>query len=316
MAMDRLGAMEVFVRVVDSGSFSAAANQIGVGQPAVSKAISQLEHRLGVSLLVRSSRGLSPTEAGQSFYERAKRCIEEANEAELAARGAGAGLTGRLRFCAAVTFARLCIIPHLPTFLVAHPDLKIDAILDDRNIDLVGEGIDVALRMGVLTDSAITVRKIGQSRRLVLGTPAYFEEAGEPSTPADLARHRAVIYARRGGGTSWTFCKGDAEEAVTLSDSFQISAAEGVRSAVFANLGLCVASEWMFQPELESGAVRRVMRDWTLPTLDLWAAFPAGRRASAKAREFAAFVEDQLKLSRLGAADFGENEEKRRPAST
>lgn len=313
--MDRLAAMEVFVRVVDSGSFSAAANQIRVGQPAISKAISQLERHLGVSLLVRSSRGLSPTEAGQNFYERAKRCIEEANEAELAARGAGAGLTGRLRFCAAVTFARLCVIPHLPLFLAAHPDLKVEAILDDRNVDLVGEGIDVALRMGMLTDSAMTARKIGQSRRLVLGTPSYFEDAGEPSTPADLTRHRAVIYARGGGGSTWTFCKGANEEAVTLSDKLQISAAEGVRAAVFANLGLCVASEWMFHPDLQSGRVRQVMRDWTLPTLDLWAAFPAGRRASAKARAFAAFVEDQLRLSNLGAQGLAENESKPRSAA-
>jgi len=313
--MDRLGAMEVFVRVVESGSFSAAAKQIRVGQPAVSKTISQLEHHLGVSLLVRSPRGLSPTEAGQNFYERAKRCIEEATEAELAARGVGAGLSGRLRFCAAVTFARLHVIPHLPRFLARHPDLKVEAILDDRNVDLVGEGIDVALRMGVLANSSMTARKIGQSRRLVLGTPSYFEKLGEPSTPGELARHPAVIYDQGGGGTTWTFRNGAEEETATLNDSLRITAVEGVRAALFADLGLCVASAWMFQPELDSGRVKEVMRNWTLPHLDLWAAFPTGRRASAKARAFAAFVEDQLSLCNL-AADARPHDEKQPSRAT
>jgi DNA-binding transcriptional LysR family regulator len=299
--VDRLASMEVFVRVVETGSFSGAARQLRVGQPAVSKAVAQLEERLGVSLLLRSSRGLTPTEAGQNFYERAKRAIEEADEAELAARGAGAMLSGRLRFSAAVTFARLHVIPQLPLFLAAHPALKVEAILDDRNVDLIGEGIDVALRMGVLADSAMIARKIGQSCRLVVGTPAYFEKAGEPSTPADLAHHQAVIYAQQGGGVTWSFRRGTAEETVTLNDGIRITAAEGVRAAVFADLGLCVASEWMFQPDLDEGRVKQVMLDWRLPSLDLWAAFPTGRRATAKARAFAAFVEDRLKRTKLAA---------------
>jgi DNA-binding transcriptional LysR family regulator len=134
--------MEVLVRVVETGSFSGAAKQLRVGQPAVSKTIAQLEGRLGVSLLLRSSRGLTPTEAGQNFYERAKRSIEEADEAELAAREAGNGLAGRLRFSAGVTCGRLHIMPRLPLFLAAHPELVVEAILDDRNVDLIEEGID------------------------------------------------------------------------------------------------------------------------------------------------------------------------------
>src|SRR5216683_274919 len=295
MAMDRLTAMEVFVRVVETDSFSAAARQLRVGQSAVSKTIAQLEERLGVSLLLRSSRGLTPTEAGQNFYERAKRSIEEADEAELAARGAGASLSGRLRFNAGVTLARLHIIPRLPLFLAAHPELTVEAILDDHNVDLIAEGIDVALQVGTLADSTMVARKIGQSRRLVLGTPSYFEKAGEPSTPAELADHQAVIYAHAAGGATWSFRSGTAEETVTLNDSVRITAAEGVREAVFAGLGLCVASEWMFQPDLDNGRVKQVMPAWTLPSLALWAAFPTGRRASAKARAFTAFVEDQLR---------------------
>jgi len=147
--MNRLVAMETFVRVIEAGSFSGAAKQLRVGQPAVSKTIAQLEDRLGVRLLLRSTHGLTPTEAGRSFYERAKRSIEEAEEAELAARGAGATLSGRLRVCAPVTFARLQVVPRLPAFLAEHPAIDLDMVLDDRNIDLIEAGIDVALLSGV-----------------------------------------------------------------------------------------------------------------------------------------------------------------------
>ncbi len=187
--MDRFAAMEAFVRVLDTGSFSAAARQLHVGQPAISKTIAQLEDSLGVKLMLRSTHGLAATEAGQRYYERAKRAIEEAEEADLAARGAGSGLAGRLRICAAVTFASHHVIPHLPTFLAAHPALETEVVMDDRAIDLIEDGIDVALRMGVLPDSNLSARKIGHCRRLVVGTPAYFARAGEPTAPGDFLGH-------------------------------------------------------------------------------------------------------------------------------
>ena len=176
--MDRMAAMETFVRVVDAGSFSGAAKQLRLGQPAVSKTIAQLEERLGVRLLLRSTHGLKPTEAGRNFYQRARRAIEEADEAELAARGAAASLSGRLRICAPVTFARLHVMPRLALFLAEHPALEVDVLLSDANKDLIGEGIDVALRLGQLADSSFTARRIGQSRRRVIGSPAYFEAMG------------------------------------------------------------------------------------------------------------------------------------------
>ena len=153
--MDRLAAMEAFVRVVDAGSFSGAAKQLRLGQPAVSKTIAQLEDRLGVRLLLRSTHGLMPTEAGRNFYERAKRAIEEADEAELTARGAAATLSGRLRICGPLTFARLHVMPRLSTFLTEHPSLDIDVVLEDRDIDLIAAGIDVALLIGRLADLAV-----------------------------------------------------------------------------------------------------------------------------------------------------------------
>src|ERR1700753_3518708 len=165
--MDRLQALTTFVKVVETGSFSGAARQRGVGQPAVSKTIAQLEDRLQVRLLVRTSHALAPTDAGLRFYERARLAIQEVEEAELEARGAGAGLTGRLRISAATTFARLLIIPRLPEFLAQHPSLDIDFLLDDRAIDLVAEGVDLSLRMGDLADSTAVARKIATGARCV-----------------------------------------------------------------------------------------------------------------------------------------------------
>jgi DNA-binding transcriptional LysR family regulator len=287
--MDRLAAMETFIRVVETGSFSGAARQLRVGQPAVSKTIAQLENYLGVKLLTRSTRGLMPTEAGLGYLDRARRSVEEAGEAEVAARGAGTALKGRLRICAAVTFARIHLIPLLPQFLAKHPDLELEIVLDDRQIDLVQEGIDMALRMGKLTDSALTARRISRCKRLVLGTPAYFKRAGTPQTPADLSKHQTVIYLQE--GSVWSFRRESSEASVTVRSRLRVSAAEGVRAAVLADVGLAIASEWMFSPELRSGAVRAVLSDWSLPPHDLWAVFPTGRAATAKVRTFVDFFE-------------------------
>ena len=287
--MDRLQAMTAFVRVVETGSFSAAARQIGVGQPAISKTIAQLEDRLQVRLLIRSTHGLTPTDAGLRFFERARNAIQEADEAELDAKGAGAGLSGRLRICAATTFARIMVLPHLSQFMESHPELEVDIILDDRVIDLVSEGVDVALRMGELADSSAVARKLATGRRSVIATPIYLERHGVPVVPADLSAHQAVVYTQL--GNAWTFSREGTQASVTVSGRARFSAAEGIRTAILSHMGLAVASDWMFAPELADGTVRRVLEDWELPPIDLWAVFPTGRLASAKARAFAEFAE-------------------------
>ena len=304
--MDRLAAMEAFIRVVDAGSFSDAAKQLRIGQPAASKTIAQLEDWLGVRLLLRSTHRLTPTEAGRNFYDRAKRAIEEADEVELAARGAAATLSGRMRFCGPLTFTRLLVMPCLSSFLTEYPALDIDVVLEDRDLDLVAAGIDVALLIGGLADSAVTARKIGQCQRRVIGTPAYFEEKGVPQTPADLLAHEAIIYAQRDGGANWTFRQGTSETTVTVNGRLRVSATEGVREGVLAGLGFAIASEWPFAPELKSGAVISVLDNWSLAPVDLWAVFPTGRQASTKARAFASFIESQMSMSRFSAFGSGQ----------
>jgi DNA-binding transcriptional LysR family regulator len=295
--------METFVRVLDAGSFSGAAKQLKIGQPAVSKSVAQLEQRLGVRLLMRSTHGVSPTEAGQKYYDHARRAIEEADQADMAARGAGASLAGHLRVNVGVTLGKLHVVPLLPSFLAAHPNLSVDLILDDRLVNLIEEGVDIGLWLGPLADSSLSARKVATSRRLVLGTPEYFERAGIPRSPAELNRHAAVIYTQdRGGSDTWTFRQDASSMSVNISGRLRVSASEGVRAAVLSGMGLAIAPEWMFAAELASGAVRPILGEWTLPPSDMWAVFASGRMANAKARAFAALLETELGKARFGAS--------------
>src|SRR5260370_29646548 len=185
---DRLAAMEAFVRVVDAGSFSGAAKQLRIGHLAFPKTIAQLKDGLAVRLLLRSTHRLMPTEAGRSFYERAKRAIEEADEAELAARGAAITLSGRLRFCAPLTFTRLHVMPALSIFLTEHPALDIDVVLEDRDLDLIAAGIEVGLLIGRLSASAATPPTKRRGPRRGVGTPRHFQgRGGAPNPPWPLA---------------------------------------------------------------------------------------------------------------------------------
>jgi DNA-binding transcriptional LysR family regulator len=171
-------------------------------------------------------------------------------------------------------------------------------VLDDRNVDLVQEGIDVGLRMGRLVDSSLTARRIASVRHVVVGTPTYFARAGEPTAPGELSAHH---YAQKGGGAIWIFRRDGVEISITLEGRLRVSAAEGVRAAVFAGAGIAIASEWMFAPEIADGTVKPVLQNWELPRIDLWAVFPAGRTATTKARTFVSFVQEILNPSSSGA---------------
>lgn len=297
--MCRLREMEMFVRVVETGSFSAAARDFKIGQPAISKMIAGLEDRLSVRLLARSTRKLSPTEAGRAFYDRALRTITEAIEAEAVARRAGAGLEGRLRVSVPVTFARMHLVPTLSAFLDGHPKLQLELVMEDRTIDLVAENIDVALCWGALKDSALVARKLTQAERLVVASPAYLARRGVPNTPADLFEHNAIVYDQSSGGEDWRFRRGTSEVSVRIQRRLTLSAAEGVRAAIIAGQGFAISARWMFAPELESGEVVRVLDGWTLPPIDLWVIYPSGRLTSAKARTFVKWVEKMISGSPL-----------------
>ena len=295
--MDRFQSLECFVRVVETGSFTAAARDLGLGQPTVSKLVSALEERLGVRLLIRSTRRLAVTESGRTLYDRARGVLVELDEAEAGARGVAAELTGRLRVCAPVTFTRLHIAPRLGSFLSAHPKVNLEMILDDRFIDLLEENIDVAIRTGPLADSSQTARKLGSGERHVLARSDYFGKHGPPRTPADLARHEAILYARQSAGEErWQFRHRDdgRETIVRPTSRLRFSAAEGVRAAVLAGLGFAVASRWLFADELKRGEVVSLFPRWRLSAVDIWTVLPAGRMPSARARAFVRWLEGAL----------------------
>ena len=298
--MDLIIAMRSFVRVYEAGSFSMAAKHLGLGQPAVSKSVAQLEGRLGVPLFLRSTRGLTPTDEAHTFYEHAVRTMDEAELALKAVRGEPATLTGRLRVSGTITFVRQHIIPQLPVFLAQHPGLEIDLMLDDGNVGLIEEGVEVALRMGKLPSSNLVARRIGRCRRVVVATPDYFKQRGTPLLPEDLIEHPAIVFSRGEGGEEVRFVKAEVSRDVVLRPKLRISALEGVRAAVLAGMGVAVASEWIFTEELAGGQVCEALADWEMSRLDLWAVLPGGRHASPKARAFIAFVEEQLTKTPYG----------------
>lgn len=289
--MDRLVAMKQFATVVEAGSFSAAARRLNMGQPAVSKAIANLEEYLGVRLLTRTTRAQHLTEAGQRYYERARIVLDEADEAESAAREAATSLAGRLRLAAPPTYAALHMLPRLSEFLDAHPDLTIDLILDDRWVDLIEEGVDLAIRLGKPADSSLIARRLGTSQRLLVASRAYLDRMGAPGTPEDLLAHRTIAYSQFEGPTAWSFTRGTAAVSIAVQPTLRVSAAEGMRSCILSGLGIGMGSRLMFTPELAAGTVRPVLTEWSLSPLDVWAMFPSGRKSSRRARAFVDWLE-------------------------
>lgn len=297
--MDRLQAMRQFVTVVDAGSFSAAARLLGMGQPAVSKAIATLEDYLGVRLMVRTTRSHSLTEAGQRFYERARVTLDEADAAEAAARDEASALSGRLRISAPIVYASFQIVPRLAAFLAGHPGLSVDLVLDDRRIDLVEEGVDLAIRAGDLGDSTLVARRIDRTRRMIVGSRAYLDMHGAPESPAALQEHQVITYTGFQGPTAWNFRRGTSNISVAVKGRLKVSAAEGLRAAILAGLGLGMVSERMIEAELASGLIQPVLSDWELASIDVWAIFPTGRRPTARARLFADWLTAELQASAL-----------------
>lgn len=292
--MDRLDAMRMFVRVVESGSFSAVARELGVGQPAVSKQIARLEANLGAQLLRRTSRSMSVTEAGQTFYEAAVRIVENLAAAESLIGHGQAAPSGLVRVTLAPVFARLYVVPYLPAFLGRYPDITVELLVSERTLNLIEEGIDLAIHNGNLLDSTLTVRKIATTPIVTVATPAYLAARGEPMTPGDLERHSCVIFAPRGEPRPWGF-RGKVGPIVHQPGGrFRTADAEQIRAAVLANLGLAHAPGWLFAPEIASGAVRTVLDGYQPDPLPISTVHPAGRRLPTKVRVFMEFLVDAL----------------------
>jgi DNA-binding transcriptional LysR family regulator len=295
MVVDRLDAIRLFVRVVESGSFSAVAREAGVSQSAVSKQIAALEAHLGAQLLRRTSRSMTLTDAGQTFYESAVRLVGEFELAEsLIGRGQLAP-SGLVRVTVAPVFGRLYIVPRLPEFFARYPDISIELSASERTINLIEEGVDLAIHIGELASSSMIVKKIAPTPIITVATPAYLAARGVPATPSDLDQHSCVIFTLRQEPRPWEF-KGEPLAIVHHpKGNFRTSDAEQIRAAVLANLGLAQTLGWLFAPEIASGAVRVVLQNYEPGSFVISAVHPAGRRLPTKVRAFIDFLTDIFK---------------------
>ncbi|WP_346831147.1 LysR family transcriptional regulator [Pseudomonas abietaniphila] len=286
--MDTLEAMTVFVRVVERGSFSAVARELGTTQPTVSKQISALEQRLGGRLIARSTRQLSLTDEGQRYYQQCREILAAVDNAEHSFQTGREGVAGPLRIASSVSFGRLQIAPRLHRFLQRYPDVTIDLQLSDQNVDLVSEGVDVALRIGDLKDSSLIARQIGLTRRLTVASPAYLKHYHAPQSPDDLTRHNCILFNLLEQFDTWTFNAGQYQ--VQVSGNVRSNNSEAIRQMVLSGLGISLSPSWLYRDDIEAGRVIRVLEDYTHSSLPIHAVSPANRRQSARIRAFVDFL--------------------------
>jgi DNA-binding transcriptional LysR family regulator len=293
---DRLTALRVFVRTAHTESFSRTARELGLSQPSVSRILAGLERELGSALLVRTTRAVTLTTAGADYLARIEPILAALAEADHATRGTGE-LRGVLRVALSSSFGVREVIPRLPVFLAQHPALRIDLGINDMRQDLIADGVDVALRFGVLADSSAVARKLAQSPRVVIAAPDYLARAGIPQMPADLAAHAVIIGPGGVNPDAWAFAKDGRTTSIRVEGRITSGANEGAVAAAVAGLGITVTSVWGCRAELERGVLVRVLADWRMEPVEVHAIFPAGRAASPAARLFVEHLAAELAVT-------------------
>jgi DNA-binding transcriptional LysR family regulator len=291
---DRLFALRLFARIARTGSFSRAGRELGLSQPSVSRIAAELEREVGAALMTRTTRGLRLTEAGADYLSRIEPILAALEEADHAARGTGE-LRGTLRISLPLGFGEREVIPRLPAFMQLHPALRIDLSLNDRNQDLVTEGIDVALRSGTLADSTATARRLGACPRLLVASPTYLARAGTPETPESLANHQVIVGPLGIGLDSCTFQRNGCTTTVRVGGRLTTSVNQGAIAAATAGLGIAVVALWNCRSELASGTLVQMLADWQMEPFEFHAVFAAGRAAKPSARAFADYLATALR---------------------
>lgn len=287
--------MAVFTRVAESGSLSRAARELSLSQPSVSRIVGALEARLGTTLLLRTTRSISLTEAGALYLERARHLLSEMEEAEQAARGVDS-LHGVIRLAMPVLYGTRAVIPALSSFLARHPDLRVEIVMSDATQNLVTDGVDLAIRVGVgpLDDSTFGARRLASIERLVVAAPSYLSVYGIPANPADLARHACIVQHGLFGRESWRFTHGQTVTSVDVAAKLSINSAPGVLAAAVAGLGIALATRIMAGEELRNGQLTQLLDTYPLAPAEVHAIFPAGPRPSAKVRAIVDYLVSSL----------------------
>ncbi|MFO1075004.1 MAG: LysR family transcriptional regulator [Geminicoccaceae bacterium] len=292
--MDRLQGMAAFVRVVELGSFSAAARELGLSKSAVSKQVAALEQRLGVRLIHRSTRRLALTEAGTVYRDQCARIVEAAEVAEEMAMLQGAEPRGRLKVAAPMSFGFLRLGPILPEFLDRHPGIELELTLNDRYVDLIEEGYDLAVRIGQLADSSLMLRRLATARNVCAASPAYLGRAGLPATPHDLAAHNCLGYGHLRQAQEWSFVRGAERVPVRAMGNLQANNGDVLRVAACAGLGVVCMPDFILGEDLAAGRLVPLLADWQLPEAPIQAVFPAQRHSFARLRVFLDFLIERL----------------------
>ncbi len=292
--MNKLQAMEVFVQVVDCGSFTKAADQLQLPKATVSTMLQSLEKALSVKLLHRTTRHVSVTSDGAAYYERCLRILSDVREAEESLSRNRASPSGRLRVDVSTGTANDIIIPSLPDFFARYPDISLELGCGDRPVDLVEEGVDCAIRAGILPDSNLIARRIGILNFVTCATPAYVAQYGRPTHPRDLLAHRCVNYFSQKTGKvfDWDFTRGDEEISIPLPSNLAVNDSTAYVTAGLNGLGVIQMPTYSMEPYLASGEMVLLMEDWGSPPLPVNVVYPQNRHLSAKVRVFVEWVAD------------------------
>ena len=294
--MDVMQSMAVFRRVVEAENFSAVARETNMSQSTVSKHIAALEERLGTKLLNRSTRSLKLTEAGKEYYHHCIRILNDFQEAEASIGKGKIKPTGTLRISTSAAFGRTYILPCLNEFLRTYPEIDIDLLFNDDYIDLVKEGIDLAIRIGPLADSTLIARKIGSSPRVVVASPEYLVKHGRPKKPAELIKHNCLIYNLQKTPDLWYFNSTQVgDESVHVNGRFKASNPEAICDATLEGLGISILCEWFARQHIKEGRLKVILADFKPTTYDIHAVYPERKFVPQKVKQMIEFLAEKVK---------------------
>lgn len=286
-AVDTVAGLRLFIRVVETGSFSKASTDLGITQPTATKHVAALEQRLGARLLHRSTRGVTPTEVGAAYYDKCKAIARELDDADNLAALMQSRVRGTLRISSSVAFGRRVLTPLVLRFMQRHPELQVDLSFDDRYVNLVEQGIDVAIRMGRLADSMLGARFLGLNPWVLVGAPAYLKTRGTPAAPEELAAHDALIYSTVQGDERWHFSGADgAMRSVPVKGPLRSNNLSALLAATRASMGLAALPWYVAHESVRQGTLQPLLPAWSLPAQEIHAVFPSPRLLPSKVSGF------------------------------
>ena len=293
--MDDLRRMIIFFHVVDTQSFSAAARKLGIAKSAVSRHISLLEKGIGVRLLNRTTRSLSLTEAGETYYQSCARIVAEAETVTRRVSQLQDEPLGTLKVAGPVSLGNQLIAPLVAEFMERHRALNVELLLDDQMIDMVKEGIDVSVRVGWLRDSNFVARKLADSPLLLCASPGYIERRGRPESPAELVDHEWIIFSLLPTPFHWTFSKNKRQETVRIKGRLKINNADAIRSLMLEGVGISILSKYLIGNDIRAGRLEQLLPDYDCNSAGIYAVYQDRRYQQAKVRLFIDFIDQQLK---------------------